>query len=107
SIGRFAPASLPANPRVKEIVGQLEEAAALYVEEGEDREAARCFEQVERYAEALELYKRLGDHEAASRVAEATGDLEEALRLVVNPERRFHLMLRLERFAQAREFATG
>jgi molecular chaperone DnaK len=107
SIGRFAPASLPANPRVKEIVGQVEEAAVLYAEEGEDRDAARCFEQAERYAEALDLYKRLGDHEAASRVAEAMGDLEEALRLVVNPERRFHLLLQLERFAEAREFAAG
>jgi len=107
SIGRFDPASLPANPRVKEIVGQLEEAAALYAEEGDDRDAARCFEQLERYAEALELYRRLGDHEAASRVAEAAGDLEEALRLVVNPERRFDLLLQLERFAQAREFAAG
>ena len=107
SIGRFTPSSLPVNPRVQEIVGHLEEAAALYSKEGEDRDAARCLEQAGRFAEALALYKQLGDREAASRVAEAMGDLEEALRLVVNPERRFHLLLQLERFAQAREFATG
>ncbi len=42
SIARFAPGSLPTLPRVKEIVGQMEEAAVLYVKAGDLADAARC-----------------------------------------------------------------
>ena len=106
-IATFAPESLPANPRVKEIVGQLEEAAGLYFQAGDLLDAARCYEQAGQYRQAFYLYEQLGDQEGASRAAEAMGDLEEALRLAVKPERKFNLLLQTERFQEARECAAG
>ena len=106
-IATFAPESLPANPRVKEIIGQFEEAAGLYFQAGNLLDAARCYEQAGQYRQAFYLYEQLGDREGASRAAESMGDLEEALRLAVNPERRFNLLLQTERFLEAREYAAG
>jgi molecular chaperone DnaK len=107
NIAKFAPESLPANPRVKEITGQFVEAAVLYAKEGDLLNTARCYEKAEVYGEASKLYEQLGDNEGASRAAESMGDLEEALRLVENPERKFNLLIRMERFLEAREIAAG
>ena len=104
---KIAPESLPANPRVKEILGQFQEAAELYEKEGDLRRAAGCYEEAKLYGHAARLYLHLGDKERASRAAESLGDLEEALTLAVNPERKFHLLLQMERFSEAREFAAG
>lgn len=107
SIGKFSPEYLPDNPRVKEIIGQLKEAAFLY-EQGKDiKNAARCYETIEMYSEACTLYAGINDYEGVSRTAEALGDLEKALEFVVKPERKISLLIRLERFTQAREYAAG
>jgi tetratricopeptide (TPR) repeat protein len=107
NIAKFAPESIPDNPRVKEVVGQFKEAAVLYVTEGDLFSAARCYENAEMYGEACNIYEHLGDNERASRAAESSGDMEKALELVVNPERKVKLLIRTERFLEAREFAAG
>jgi molecular chaperone DnaK len=107
NIAKFAPESIPDNPRVKEIAGQFKEAAILYAQEGELRGAARCYERAGMYVEASAIYERLGDNEHASQAAESAGDLERALAFAVKPERRLKLLIRLERFIEAREYAAG
>ncbi|MFW9917359.1 MAG: Hsp70 family protein [Candidatus Thorarchaeota archaeon] len=107
NIAEFAPESIPDNPRVREIIGQFKEAAVLYVKEGDLHNAARCYEETEMYEEACRIYEEIGDNERASRAAESLGDLEKALKLVVDPERKLRLLIRMERFREAREFAAG
>ena len=110
SIARYAQESLPRNPRVYEILGWYEAAANLYIEEGNQenlQSAAHCFLAAKKYDEAIEIYERLGDYESASKAAEEAGNLEKALQLVINPERKVNLLIRTERFEQAREFAAG
>jgi molecular chaperone DnaK len=107
NIAKSAPESIPDNPRVREIIGQFKEAAILYVKEGDLRNAARCYENAEMYEDACRIYEQAGDNEKASRAAESLGDLEKALELVVSPERKFKLLIRMERFLEAREFAAG
>jgi len=107
NIAKFAPESIPDNPRVREIIGHLKEAAILYVEERDLQNAARCYEKTEMYGEACRIYEEIGDNERASRAAESLGDLEKALKLVVNPERKLKLLIRMERFLETREFAAG
>jgi len=43
NISKFAPESIPDNPRVREIIGQFKEAAILYLKEGDLKNAARCY----------------------------------------------------------------
>jgi molecular chaperone DnaK len=107
NIAQFAPESIPDHSRAREIAGQFKEAATLYAHEGELHGAARCCEKAGMYAEASVLYEQQGDYERASQTAEAAGNLERALKHVVNPERRFKLLIRLERFEEARKFAAG
>jgi len=107
NITKFAPESIPDNPRVIEITGQFKEAAILYIKEGDLLNAARCYEKAEIFGEACNIYELMGDKESASRAAESSGDFEKALRFVVNPERKIKLLIRMERFAEAHEFAGG
>ena len=107
NIAKFAPESIPDNPRVREITGQFKEAAVLYIKESDLLNAARCYEKAEIFGEACKIYELMGDKENASRVAESSGDFEKALRFVVNPERKIKLLIRMERFAEAHEFAGG
>ena len=107
SVATFAPEGIPDNPRARQIAGQFEEAAALYIKGGDLSSAALCYEEAGMYGEAFTIHESLGDNERASRAAEALGDLEKALELVVSPERKFRLLLRTERFLEAREFAIG
>ena len=107
NIARFAPESIPDNPRVKDITGQFGEAASLYLREGDLASAARCYENAGMYAEAGDLFEKIGDREGISRNAEASGDLEKALQFVVKPERKVRILIRMERFPEAREFAAG
>jgi hypothetical protein len=107
NIAKFAPESIPDYSRAREIGGQFKEAAILYVQEGELRGAARCLERAGMYAEASAIYEQQGDKERASQTAESAEDLDRALQLAVNPERRLKLLIRLERLIEAREFAAG
>ncbi len=106
-IASFAPERLPDNPRVKEIAGQAQEAAALYAEEGDLRSAARCYESASMYDRACRLYQEIGEDEEASQAAESMGDLEKALELAVDPERKLKLLIRTDRLSEARDFAAG
>jgi molecular chaperone DnaK len=107
NIAEFPLESIPDNPRVREIIGQFKEAAFLYVKERDLGNAARCYEKAEMYQEACKIYEDIGDNEGVSRAAESLGDLEKALKLVVKPERKVKLLIRMERFLEAREFAAG
>lgn len=107
NIAKSAPGSIPYNPRVREVIGQFKEAAILYVKERDLDSAARCYENAEMYEDACRIYEQTGDNERASRAAESLGDLEKALELVVSPERKCKLLIRMERFLEAREFAAG
>lgn len=107
NIAKFSPESIPDNPRVREIIGQFKEAAFLYVKEGDLRNAAICYEEAKMYQEACKIYEDTGDDEGVSRTAESLGDLKKALKFVVKPERKIKLLIRMERFCEAREFATG
>jgi molecular chaperone DnaK len=107
NIAKFAPENIPDNPRVKEIAGQFKEAASLYIREGDWHSAADCYQRAGLYREASAIYEQQGERELASQAAEAAGDLERALQLAVNPERRLKLLIRVERLAEAREFAAG
>ena len=106
-VASFAPERLPDNPRVKEIVGQIREAALLYTEEGDLRSAARCYKTAGVYDQACRIYQELGENEEASQAAESMGDLEKALELVVVPKRKIKLLIRTDRLSAAREFAAG
>jgi molecular chaperone DnaK len=106
NIAKFAPEGIPDNPRVREIIGQFKEAAILYLKEGDLKNAARCYEIAEIYIDACNIYEKIGDSESASRTAESLGDLEKALKLVVNPKRKIKLLIRMEKFDQAHEFAA-
>jgi len=105
-IATFSPESLPKNPRVIESAGQYEQAAELYAKTEDFLNAANCYEKAEIYERAYKLYQRLGNSEGVSRMAESLGSLEEALKFAVNPERRFNLLLKMERFAEAFELAA-
>lgn len=107
NVARSAPESIPDHPRVREVVGQFEEAATLYIQAGDLHRAARCYAQVERYEEACGLYEEVGENERASQMAESSGDLEKALDLVVNPDRKLRLLVRTERFRAAWDYAAG
>jgi molecular chaperone DnaK len=107
NIAKFSPESIPDNPRVREIIGQFKEAAFLYVKERDLGNAARCYEKAEMYQEACKIYEDIGDNEGVSRAAEFLGDLEKALKFVVKPECKVRLLIRMERFLEAREFAAG
>ena len=106
-IAEFAPESIPDNAHARELAGQFREAATLYVRKGELRDAALCYENAGMYNEACEIYQGLGEMERASRAVESAGDLEKALEFVVNPERKFKLLIRTDRLSEAREFALG
>ena len=107
NIGKFSSESLPDNPRVKEIIGQVKEAASLYEKENDYSNAARCYEEVSMYSEACRIYAGIKDNEGVSRTAEALGDLDKALEFVVKPDRKVKLLIRLERFIEARKYASG
>jgi hypothetical protein len=107
NIAEFSRESIPDNPRVREIIGQFKEAAFLHVKERDLGSAARCYENAEMFLEACKIYEDIGDIEGVSRAAESFGDLEKALKFVVKPERKVKLLIRMERFFEAREFAAG
>jgi len=107
TIAKYSIESIPDNPRVREIIGQFKEAAFLYVKERDLGNAARCYEKAELYQEACTSYEDTGDNEGVSRAAESLGDLEKALKFVVKPERKVKLLIRMERFSEARKFAAG
>ncbi|HUV79480.1 MAG TPA: Hsp70 family protein [Candidatus Bathyarchaeia archaeon] len=107
TIAKSSIESIPDNPRVREIIGQFKEAAFLYVKERDLGNAARCYEKAEMYQEACTFYEDTGDNEGVSRAAESLGDLEKALKFVVKPERKVTLLIRMERFSEARKFAAG
>lgn len=107
NIAKFTPDSIPDNPRVRDIVGHFEEAAFLYAKERDFDNAARCYEKAEMYEEACKIYEDIGDNEGVSRTAESLGNFEKALKFVVKPERKVTLLIRMERFTKAREFAAG
>lgn len=105
AIARFAPESIPHNSHVKELIGQFEEAAELYVMEGNPSSAATCYENAGLYSEARARYLELGDGEGVSRMAEALGDLDQALQYAERPNRRLDLLIRLQKFRDALRFA--
>jgi molecular chaperone DnaK len=107
SIAKFTPESIPDNPRVREIIGQFKEAANLYLKEGNLKNAARCYELAGEYSNACNIYEMIGDNENVSRMAESLGDFEKALKLVLNSDRKIRLLIRMEKFDQAREYAAG
>jgi molecular chaperone DnaK len=107
NIAKSSIESIPDNPRVREIVGQFKEAALLYAKESDSANAARCYEKAMMYHEACKFYEDIEDCEGVSRSAEALGDLEKALKFIVNPERKMKLLIRMEKFFEAREFAAG
>jgi molecular chaperone DnaK len=107
NIGKVADHIIPDIARVKQIMGQLEKAALLYLKEKNLSSAAMCYEQAGMHKEAFELYLELEDKEGSSRTAEALGDFEKALEYVVKPERRIILLIKTERFVEARKFASG
>ncbi|RZB29365.1 MAG: molecular chaperone DnaK [Candidatus Argoarchaeum ethanivorans] len=107
NIAEFSIESIPDNPRVREAVGEFKAAAFLYVIEGNLSDAAKCYENAGVYPEACKFYEYAGDNEGVSRAAESLGDLEKALEFVVKPERKVKLLMGLERFFEAREFAAG
>lgn len=107
NIGKFSLESLPDNPRVREIVGQIKEAAFLYEKENDFSNAARCYEQIGMYSQACTLYAGIKDNEGVYRMAEALGDLEKALEFVVKPDRKVKLLIRLEKFVEAHKYAAG
>lgn len=106
-IADFSKESIPDNPRVKEIIGQFKEAAILYVKENDLVNAAKCYEKAEMYHEACKIYKYLRDNEGVSKAAECLKDYENALKYAVNPQRKVKLLITMERFSEAREFAAG
>jgi len=105
-IATFSPESLPRNPRVIESSGQYEQAAGLYAKTEDFLNAANCYEKAEMFEQAFKLYQGLGNSEGISRMAESLGNLEDALQFAVNPERRFNLLLKMERFPEACELAA-
>ena len=107
SIGTLIPESLPENPSVKEIIGQYKEAAVLYERMHDLDNALKCYETAGIYEAAEKIYAELKNNEGVSRMAEARGDLEKALEYVVKPERRIDLLIRMEKFFEARNFAAG
>ena len=107
NIAKFSIESIPDNPRVREVIGEFEAAALLYVIEGNLSDAAGCYENAGMYREACKFYEYVGDDEGVSRAAESLGDLGKALEFVVKPERKVKLLIGMERFFEAREFAAG
>lgn len=107
NIAKSSLESIPDNPRVREIIGQFKEAAFLYVKEGELDNAAKCYEKIEMHLEACKIYEKIGDKEGVSRAAESLGDLKKALKFVVKPEHKVMILIKMEKFIEAREFAAG
>ncbi|HUX98941.1 MAG TPA: Hsp70 family protein [Candidatus Deferrimicrobium sp.] len=107
NLAKFSEEYIPNNPRVKEIIGQFKEAAEIYKQNNDLKNAARCYEKAEMYQEACNIYEDLRDNEGISRASELLGDYEKALKFVVKPEHKFNLLIKMERFADARKFAGG
>ncbi len=114
NIAKFAIESIPKHPQAREVIGEFKDAAELYEEKDDVDDAARCYEYAESYSDALriyqnlyELHKKPTDREGISRAYEALGDAEKALKYVVKPERKVHLLIRLEQFPEAEKYAAG
>ncbi len=107
NISKGSEVSVPHISRVKEIIGQFNEAAFLYAKDNDLPSAAMCFEKAGMHKEAFDLYEKIGDGEGVSRMAEALGDLEKALKFAVNPRRKVSLLIRTEKFTEARDLAGG
>ncbi len=74
---------------------------------GNSRNAARCYEKAGMYEDASRLFETIGDKEGVSRATEGLGDLDKALNFAQNADRKFNLLIRMEKFLEAREFAAG
>lgn len=107
NIAKVSLESIPDNPRVREIIGQFKEAALLYVKEGKLNTAAHCYEKAELYLEACKIYEDIGNKEGVLRAAESLGDLEKAFEFAIKPEHKMKILIKSEKFYEAREFATG
>ena len=114
NFAEFAIESIPNHPQAREIIGQFKEAAELYEERKDIDNAARCYNNAKIYPDALRFYKKLYElhkkpkySEGMSKAYEALGDLEKALEYVVKPERKVYILIRLERFPEAKKYAAG
>lgn len=70
------------------------------------KEVVNALEENRSYVAAFTICDRLGYDEKASQLAESMGDLERALDLAVDPERKLKLFIRLDRFLEARDLAA-
>lgn len=114
NIAEFAIEAIPNHPHAKEVIGQFEEAAALYEKKGKKESAASCYEKAQNFAEALRVYKEIYElnkkptaSEGMSKAYESLGDIANSFKFVVNPERKVHLLIKLELFPEAKEYAAG
>ena len=98
---------IPDDARIKEMAGQISEAAALYEKENDYANAARCYEQVNNDQKAYELFAKVKNRDGISRTAEKLGNYEEALQYASIPERRSDLLVKLGRFNDALKEIVG
>ena len=101
------PEFAPEIAEVKVLLEDYKRAGELYEVKSDSENAAFYFEKAELYANARKIYKQLNNSEGVSRTYESEGDLVNALEFVVKPERKAHLLIKLEKFTEAKQFVLG
>ena len=101
------PEFAPEIAEVKVLLEDYKRAGELYELKSDSENAAFYFEKAELYTNARKIYKQVNDNEGVSRTYEMEGDLIKALEYVIKPERKATLLIKLERFTEAKHFILG
>ena len=107
SILQANPEYAPEIAEIKVLMNDYKHAGELFEMKNELQSAGFFYEKGELFEKARLIYSKLNDNEGVSRMFETLGDFENAYKFVVKPERKAHLLIKLERFAEALQFISG
>lgn len=101
------PEYAPEIAEIKVLLNDYKSAGELFERKNDLKNAGIYFEKSEQYEKARQIYSKLNDNEGISRMFEMLGNLEKAIEHVIKSERKAHLLIKLERFADAVQFISG
>lgn len=101
------PEYAPEIAEIKVLLNDYISAGELFERKNDLKNAGIYYEKGEHYEKARQIYSNLNDNEGISRMFEMLGNLEKAFEYVIKPERKAHLLIKLERFADAMQFISG
>ena len=101
------PEYAPEIAEVKVLLNDYGRAGELFEKKNSLKNAGFYYEKGGFFEKARIIYAKLNDNEGVSRMFEMLGDLSKAFEFVVKPERKAHLLIKLEKFAEALQFISG